>query len=133
MARSRDDDDDDRISNQPRSGGRRDDDDDDLPRRRPRDEDDDDDRPRRRKRSGGGDMGPLDGMYRDTNIVLLVLFGICCGLIAFILSLIALITAKDPTAKSNAMICMIVAIVSMVLGIVLNIIMSAAGPGGIGR
>ena len=106
----------------------RDDDDDDLPRRRPREEDDDDERPRRRRRSGGdGDLGPLDGMYRDTNIVVLVLFGLCCSGIAFIMSLIALITAKDPTAKSNAMICMIVAIVVQVLGGVGYVVMVAAG------
>ena len=47
-------------------------------------------------------------MYRDTNIVMLVLFGCCCGGIAFILSLICYLTAKDPMAKSNALIVMAV-------------------------
>ena len=118
---------------------RDDDDDDDLPRRRRRrDEDEDDeedDRPRRRrKRSSGGEMGPLDGMFRDTNIVVLVLFALCCGLIAFILSLIAVITAKDPTAKSNAMTCLIVCIVGQVLGGIVYVIMLAGGAGaGAGR
>jgi hypothetical protein len=134
MARRRDDDDDDRISDRPRSGGRRDDDDEgDLPRRRRRrrDEDDDDyddERPRRRR---GGEMGPLDGMYRDTNIVVLVLFALCCNGIAFILSLIAVVTAKDPTAKSNATVCMIVAIVVTVLGVGGRIALMMSAPGGL--
>ena len=123
MARSRDDDDDDRISNNPRAGKRRDDDDDPPPRRRSRD-DDDDDGPRIRKRSGG-EMGPLDGMYRDTNIVILVIFGLCCGLISLVMSLIALVTAKDPKAKSNAMTCLIVGIVSQVLGGIAYVILMA--------
>ena len=102
------------------------------PQRRPRDEDDEpEERPRRRRRdddddapsSRSGDLGPLDKMYRDTNIVVLILFGCCCGLIAFIMSLICYLTAKDPKAKSNAM---IVLIISGILT-VLNIIAAATG------
>ena len=38
------------------------------------DEDDDfDDRPAR----SSGEMGPLDGMYKNTNIVVLILFALC--------------------------------------------------------
>lgn|SRR5262245_15437012 len=95
--------------------------------RRQREEDDDyDDRPRRRS----GEQGPLDGMYRDTNIVVLVLFGLCCGGIAFILSLIAFLTAKDPQAKSHALIVMIVGGVMAALGIVLNLAGVFAGAAG---
>jgi hypothetical protein len=88
-----------------------------------------DDRPRR----SGGQMGPLDGMYRDTNIVVLVLFGLCCGGIAFILSLIAFLTAKDPKAKSNAMIVLIIGAVSAAVGILLQVTGALAGAAGGGR
>lgn len=86
---------------------------------RDRDDEDYDDRPRRS--DGGGDLGPLDKMYRDTNIVVLVLFGICCGIIAFVLSLVCYLTAKDPKAKSNAMIVMIIGAVLTAVGIVMQV------------
>jgi hypothetical protein len=79
-------------------------------------DDDYDDRPAR-----AGAMGPLDGMYRNTNIVVLVLFGLCCNGIAFILSLVAFLTAKDPKAKSNAMMVMIIGGVVTAISIVLQV------------
>lgn len=109
MARSRDDDDDY----------------DDRPARRRRDDDDYDDRPSSR----GGAKGPLDGMYADTNIVVLILFAVCCNGIATILSLIAFLTAKDPKAKSNAMLTLIIAGVITVIGIGAQIILGVAGAG----
>lgn len=86
---------------------------------RERDDNIDDDYDDRPSRSGGA-MGPLDGMYRNTNIVVLVLFGICCGLIAFVLSLVAFLTAKDPKAKSNAMLVMLISGILSALGLVLQ-------------
>lgn len=77
--------------------------------------DDYDDAPR------GGGKGPLDGMYANTNIVVLVLFGICCGLIAFVLSLVAYLTAKDPKAKSNALLVMAIGGAMMIVGIILQV------------
>lgn len=68
-----------------------------------------------------GAKGPLDGMFANTNIVVLVLFGLCCGLIAFVLSLVAYLTAKDPKAKSNALIVMVVGGISMAIGVILNV------------
>lgn len=53
-------------------------------------------------------LGPLDKMYRDTNIVILVIFGVCCSGIALILSLVAYFTGKDAKAKQNAMIVAII-------------------------
>lgn len=91
MAKDRDDDRDDR--------------DDDRPRRRR--DDDYDDRPKEQ-------LGPLDKMFRDTNMVILVLFGICCNTIALILGIVCLVTAKDEKAKSNALIVTIVGAVSTV-------------------
>jgi len=80
-------------------------------------DDDADERPARRsKNSGsGGNLGPLDKMYRDTNIAILIIFGVCCSCIASILSAVAFFTAKDPKAKSNALIVMIVGTVMFIV------------------
>ena len=113
-----------------------------MARSRDRDYDDDDleddIEPRGRGRSSsGGAAGPLDGMYRDTNIVVLILFGCCCGIIAFVLSLVAYITAKDSKAKSNAMIVLIISGVMVVLNIIAavtgNLGQLGGGGGGFGR
>ena len=89
--------------------------------------DDVDDRPA----PTGGDLGPLDKMYRDTNIIVLVLFGFCCGIIAAVLSLIAFLTAKDEKAKSNALIVMIVGGIMFALGLVIQFTGALAGMGGV--
>lgn len=107
MAKDRDDDIDDR--------------DDDRPRRRRDDEDED--RPKEQ-------LGPLDKMYRDTNVVVLVLFGMCCGLVAAVLSLVCFLTAKDPKAKSNAMIVLIVGGIMFAISIILQLTGVLAGFGG---
>ena len=111
MARRRDDDDYDR----PRRS-RRDDDEDDRPRRSRRDDDDDEDDDRFRRRRPKRPMGPLDGMFRDTHIIILVLFGLFCNGIALILSIIGVCTGKDPTGKSNAMILLILSLMVTVFG-----------------
>jgi hypothetical protein len=84
-------------------------------------DDRDDDRPRRRRDDDYDDrpkeqLGPLDKTFRDTNIVVLVLFSICCNGIALILGIIGLVTAKDPKAKSNAMIVTIIGGIVTVAG-----------------
>lgn len=73
-------------------------------------------------------LGPLDKMYRDTNIVVLVLFGLCCGVIAFVLSLVAYLTGKDPQAKSKAMTVLIISAIMSVIGIALNLTGALMGP-----
>ena len=87
--------------------------------------DDDDYEPRRPRSSG--EQGPLDSMYANTNTVVLVLFGCCCGLIAFALSLVAYLTAKDPKAKSNAMMVMIISGVLTVVSIIVQVVGGVAG------
>jgi uncharacterized membrane protein len=77
--------------------------------------DDYDDRPR-----GTGEFGPLDKMFRDTNVVILVLFGLCCGVIAAALGLVGVLTAKDPKAKSNATLVLIIGGVMFALGMIAN-------------
>jgi hypothetical protein len=86
--------------------------------------DDFDDRP-------AAQLGPLDKMFRDTNIVILILFGVCCGLIALILSLVGVLTAKDPKAKSNATIVLAISGALTVIGFAvqfLGILAGAAAP-----
>ena len=73
------------------------------------DEDDDDLRPVRKRELSG-----LDGMFANTNMVVLVLFGLCCNGLCFlplILSIIGVTTCTDETARSNAKIVMIISIV----------------------
>jgi heme/copper-type cytochrome/quinol oxidase subunit 4 len=70
-------------------------------------------------------LGPLDKMYRDTNIVVLVIFGFCCGLIAFVLTLVAFLTAKDPKAKSNATVVLIISGIMSLLNVVATIMQLA--------
>ena len=59
----------------------------------------------------GGSSRPLTGLdklFLNTNIVLLILFGVCCNFIAFILGLIGVLTCTDPRAKQNALIVTII-------------------------
>lgn len=69
-----------------------------------RDEFDDDPPPRRK-------AGPLDSLFADTNIVMLLLFAVCCGQIALIMSAVCLFTATDPVAKSKATTTLVVSLV----------------------
>lgn len=46
----------------------------------------------------------MDDLFANTNIVLLIIFSICCNGIAFILGIIGLIVCTDPLAKRNALI-----------------------------
>ena len=90
------------------------------------DDDDVDDLPVRKK-----EMGPLDGMFKDTSMVILVIFACCCNGIALILGIIALVTAKDPTAKSNAMTVTIIAGIVTFLGVIGQIARIAINVGGL--
>src|SRR5262249_22673657 len=100
---------------------RREDDYDDRPRHLRRDEDDDYDyEPRRRPKQLTG----LDATFANTNIVLLVLFGLFCGGIAFLLGVIWLITCKDEKARRNALIATIIGGVIMAVGISVNVLKS---------
>jgi hypothetical protein len=96
----------DEYTDEPR---RRDEDDLDRPRRRRGDED----YPDVRRRPRGG----LDAMFADTNIVFLVLFGLCCSGIALILGAVGLATCTDPKAKQNALVVTIIGAISTVLSV----------------
>ena len=97
----------------------------------PRD-DDKDDAPRSRRRRDDDDappLGPLDKMFRDTNIAILVIFGLCCNGIALILGLVGVFTAKDPVAKKNATIVASIGGVVTVIVIIVRVIIPLATGG----
>ena len=74
--------------------------------------------------SGDGSTGEISGLekfYRD-NFVMAIVLSVCCGAIGLVLSLITYFTAKDPKAKSNAMICMLIPIVLGAVGVLLNFV-----------
>ena len=83
--------------------------------------DDYDDRPAR------AEYGPLDKTFRDTNIVVLVLFALCCRGLAFILGLVCYLTAKDPKAKSNALVVVLIDGILTALGVVAQLTGALAG------
>jgi hypothetical protein len=72
--------------------------------RRYNDYDDDLDVSRRSRR----DRGWLDQQFGDTSMVLLVVFALCCGIIAFGFGLAGVVGCKDPNAKQKALVTMIV-------------------------
>ncbi len=72
----------------------------------------------------------MDAFFGNTNTVLLVLFGCCCGLIALIVSLIGVNTCTDEKAKSNAKMVLIISGIMVVLNIIGTIINVMVGAGG---
>jgi hypothetical protein len=93
------------------------------PRRRDEDEDEYEDRPRGRSRQ----LGFMDRTFANTNIVILVLFGFCCGIIALAFSIAGLVVCTDPVAKRNAMIVTIISGIMTVAGVVLQLSGALAG------
>jgi phage FluMu protein Com len=94
-------------------------------RRRRRDEDEDDEdldvrrRPRRQ-------MGWLDHQFADTNIVILVLFSLCCGIIALVFGIAGVAGCSDPVAKRNAWTVLIISLISAGVGATVSILQQMA-------
>jgi hypothetical protein len=103
------------YTDDPRSRRRRDDDYEDRPRRRDDDDDDYDVRRRPAKLSG------MDGFFTNTNIVVLVLFALCCNGIALILGIVGLITCTDEVAKRNALTVTIIGGIITVVGVAIHV------------
>jgi len=72
------------------------------------------------------ELGWLDRQFLDTNIVVLVIFSLCCNGIAFAIGLAGVIACQDPDAKQKAMITMIVGGVITALGIAYQFMAAAA-------
>jgi predicted Zn finger-like uncharacterized protein len=82
--------------------------------------DDDEDRGR-----GGG----LDGLFAGMSLPVVILFPLCCGVIALVLSIIGVATCRDPQARANAQLVLIISLVSSAIGIISNLIYFLSGPG----
>jgi hypothetical protein len=59
-------------------------------------------------------LAGFDALFAKTHIVLLILFGFCCGYIALILGIVGLVACHDPRAKQNALIVTIIAAIQAV-------------------
>ena len=99
-----------------------------MPRRYD-DDDDLDDLPIRRDAPLTG----MDAFFANTNTVVLVIFGLCCGCIPLVLSIIGLAICKDEKARSNATLLLIVSIVGVVAAAILQVMQGAMQQGGGGR
>jgi hypothetical protein len=86
--------------------------------RGPNDRDDDFDRIRKPQRSW------VENQLLNTNMVLLVLFSLCCNGLCFlplIFGIVGLTTAKDSEAKQRAMVVTIISAIMVTIGILGNI------------
>ena len=72
------------------------------------------------------EMGWFDKTFSQTSIVVLILFGLCCGGIALILGIIGIATCKDPTAKRNATIVTVIGAITTALGVFMQFASAAA-------
>jgi hypothetical protein len=72
------------------------------------------------------ELGWLDRQFLDTNIVVLVVFSLCCGLIAFAFGLAGFIACKDPDAKQKAMITMIIGGIAAAIGVAIRFAAAAS-------
>jgi hypothetical protein len=99
--------------------------DEDRPRRRRRPEEEEEDyqeAPPRRRRPRRPEMGWLDQQFANTSMVLLVLFPVCCGMIALIFSIVGVAACQDPKARRNATIVLIISVVWVVAVLAVSVI-----------
>jgi hypothetical protein len=78
-------------------------------------------------------LSGLDGMYANTNIVILIIFSLCCNGLCFlplILSLIGTLTCRDETAKSNARLSLIISCIGALLTVGGSFFRAMNQPGG---
>ncbi len=67
----------------------------------------------------GSSSGPLDKLYAN-NFVVGIILSACCFGVGLILSAVGYFTAKDPIAKKNATICLIISCAILALGLFLQ-------------
>ena len=105
----------------------------DDPGRRRRD-DDDDDRDYGGRSGRRNELTGLDKMYATTSVPILILFSLCCNglvLLPLILSIIAVNTCKDETARGNAKLSLIISGTVVTLLVIVQIVALSMG-GGLG-
>jgi hypothetical protein len=102
-------------------------DEDDRPRRRRRDEEENDydDRPRRKKLQG------MDALFAKTSMVGIILFGLCCGLLALVLGIVGLVTCKDQKARRNATIVVVISAVMIAVNGIFYFVMAVLNQQGV--
>jgi hypothetical protein len=88
-------------------------------------EDDDLDEPPRRRK----EMGWLDKQFTQTPLALLILFPLCCGIIALIFAIIGVATCEHPTARRNATIVLVISVVWIGVAVVLSVVSQLATQG----
>jgi hypothetical protein len=115
-----------------------------APRRRRRpppedvdEEEDYEERPRKRKkrkRRQDEDLTWIDQQFLNTPLVGLIVFSVCCGNIALIFSIIGVAMCKDPKARQNAImvlvISIIVSVIGFIVGVTIGVMDASKGPGG---
>jgi hypothetical protein len=52
-------------------------------------------------------LSGLDRFFVE-NFILAIVLSVCCNVVGLVLSVLGVLTCKDPKAKSNALICLIV-------------------------
>ena len=74
------------------------------------------------------DMSWIEKQFSQTSIVALVFFALCCGLIPLIFGLIGVTTCKNPTAKKNATIVLVISLIVLSLGAALRLSQTSMRP-----
>jgi hypothetical protein len=83
-----------------------------------------DEPPRRRK-----EMGWLDKQFNNTPLVLLILFPVCCGIVALVFAIIGVAACEDPKARRNATIVLVISVVWIGVAVVLGVVRQLATQG----
>ena len=106
---------------------------DEPPPRRIRRDDDEYDRPRRKKKRqsyhrGIEDRdpyawGPLDGTFVNTNVIVLVLFGLCCNGLAMILGIVGIFVTQNHEAKRNAILLAVIGGIMTMFGFFVQMVL----------
>ena len=87
--------------------------------------DDDDDIDISRLKRRDREPSWLDQQFRNTNIIILVLFALCCGWIALIFGILGVCLCTDKTARTNATVVLAISAVNIVLTVIFTIMRAA--------
>jgi hypothetical protein len=89
--------------------------------------DDDDDIDISRLKRPDREPNWLDQQFRNTSIVILVLFALCCGEISLIFGILGVCLCTDRTARTNATIVLVISAVRFGVAIIALVGRMAAG------
>lgn len=88
-------------------------------------DEDEDDRPRRRvrkRRRPEEEMGWLDQTFANTSMVLLVLFPLCCSVIALVFGIVGVAGCQTSEGKKRALIVLLIAVCTVVFQVIIGIL-----------